>query len=91
MFWLKMSYIDTGNDKNLKISNFYGFYAFFSKFLMNVMDWNAKTGQQGRNVLSSRLLRRVNCSFLVKKLQIDTEIDKKPKTFQFSKVFCNFC
>ena len=37
-----------------KISNFptfKGFMRFFSKFLTDFMDWNGKTGQQGKNVL----------------------------------------
>ena len=48
---MKKSHNDTENDKNLKFSNFQRFYAFFSKFLTDFMDWNGKTGQQGKNVL----------------------------------------
>ena len=69
--------------KVLKFSNFQRFFALFSKFLTELMDCNVKTGQKGKNVLSIRLLRRVYCSFSVKKSQIDTENDKNLKIFQF--------
>ena len=63
-----------------KLSNFQNnFYAFFlSKFLTNFVDWVFGKGQQGENVLSSRLSEEFIAVFYVRSSQIDTENDKKP-------------
>ena len=55
MFRMKMSQIDTEIDKNLKNSSFQKFYALFFPFFDRLCDLNVEKGQQGRNMLSSRL------------------------------------
>ena len=79
---MKMSQIDTETDKKPKYFQFSKIYAFFPKCLTDFVNWNVEKGQQGKNVLSSRLFRKVFYrSFLVKMSQIDTENDEKPKIF----------
>ena len=60
VFPMKKSQIDPKMTKIPKFSNFHRFYVF-SKFL--TVDWTVEKGQQGENVLSSGLFRRVYCSF----------------------------
>ena len=47
-------------NKNQRFPIFQDFMHFF-KFLTDFVDWNIKKGQQGKNVLSSKLFRRVSC------------------------------
>ena len=71
---LSISFFDFFNGKCLnltpkltkipKFSNFQSFYAIVSQFSIDFVDWNVERGHQGKNVLSSRLFPRVNCSFL---------------------------
>ena len=56
---MKMSQIDTENDKNLKISHFSKISCFFSKFLADFVNWNVEKSQEGKNVLSSMLRKRM--------------------------------
>ena len=83
-----MSQINTEIDKKPKIFQFSKILCIFSKFLTDFVNWNVEKGQQGKNVLSSRLFRRVYCCFQVKMSQINTENDK---TSNFSKFLCMFC
>ena len=46
-----------------KCSNFKIVYAIFSIDSMNFVDWNVEKSQQGKNLLSSRLFRRVYSVF----------------------------
>ena len=48
IFWLKMSQIDTENDKNPKNFQFSKISCNFSKFLSNFANWNVEKGQQGK-------------------------------------------
>ena len=61
---MKMSQIDTENDKNSKTFIISKIYALSSKFPTDFVDWNVEKGQQGKNVLSNRLFRRICCTFL---------------------------
>ena len=67
-----------------KISNFRRLYAFFPKFSTDFVDWNVKKGQQRKNVLSSRLFRRVYCSF-----PNENDLKFTPKMTK-NKIFSNF-
>ena len=59
---MKMSQIDTKNDKNLKILEFPKIsYRFSSKISMDFMGWNVGKGQQWKNVLYSRLFWTAFC------------------------------
>ena len=52
--------------KMTKVPNFFifkRFYAFFSKFSTDFVDWNVYKGHQGTNALSSRLFRKVYFKF----------------------------
>ena len=62
--YMKNSQIDTENNKKPKSSNFQFFYCIFCNGLDGFLDRNDLKGQQGKNWLSSRLSRRVCCSFL---------------------------
>ena len=53
-FKMKMSQIDTEDDKNSKISLFSKILGIFLKFPTNFVDWNVKNGQQGKNVISTQ-------------------------------------
>ena len=46
---------NTENDKNPKIFHFSKILSIFSKFSTDFVNWNIEKGQQGKNVLSSRL------------------------------------
>ena len=61
VFQTKKSQIDTEKDKTHK--SFQSF-CFFIKVSTGFADWNILRGQQGESGLSSRLSRRVYCSFL---------------------------
>ena len=62
---MKMSQIYTENYKDPRnFSIFEDFFAFFSKFLTDFVDWNVEKGQQGKNVFSTSLSWRDYCSFL---------------------------
>ena len=56
----EISQIGTETDKKLRISTFQRFYAVFVKFMTVFVDWNVRKGQQGKNLLSSRLFWMVN-------------------------------
>ena len=58
---MKKTQIDTENDKKPAIFQFSKILCtFFSKFAMNnFVDCHNETGQQGKNMMSSRLFRRV--------------------------------
>ena len=60
---MKMSQIDTKNDKTPKFSNFQKSYAFFFKFSTDFVDWNVEKGQEGKTVLSSLLRKEINVVF----------------------------
>ena len=49
------------------------------------MVWNVLRGQQGKRWLSSNHFQEFIAFFQIKMSQIDTEIDKQLKIFQFSK------
>ena len=55
VFQVKMSQINTENDKKFEFFSFPKFLCFFSTFLKNYVDWNSKKDQQGKVLLSSRL------------------------------------
>ena len=48
MFCLKMSQIDTENDKNPKSFQFSKISCIFSNFLTDFVNWNVEKGQQGK-------------------------------------------
>ena len=48
MFCLKMSQIDTENDKNPKSFQFSKISCIFSKFLTDFVNWNVEKGPQGK-------------------------------------------
>ena len=48
MFCLKMSQIDTENDKSPKSFQFLKISCIFSKFLTDFVNWNVEKGQQGK-------------------------------------------
>ena len=56
VFIVKMSQIDTEDDKNPKFSNFQSFYAFFVEVSTNFEDWKILKGQQGKSWSSSGIL-----------------------------------
>ena len=76
--------------KTLPFSKFQSIYAFFSKFLTDLMDWNVEKGQQGKNVLSSRLFWRVYFSFRFENVLNCQRKWQKPKSFKFSKFLSIF-
>ena len=54
--------------------------------MTDFVDWKVEKGQQGTNLLSSRLFRRVNCSSQVeKKLKLAPNLTKNPKFSTFQK------
>ena len=60
---MKMSRIDTQNDKNPKFSNIQRFYSFFSKLSTDFVNWKDEKGQQGKNALSSMLRKEITAVF----------------------------
>ena len=69
MFCLKMSQIDTEKDKTPKIFPFSKSLCIFLELLQKVffmhfstdfVNWNVKKGQQGKNVLSNMLRKKMN-------------------------------
>ena len=50
---VKLSQIETENDKNPKFSGFQSFYAFFVGVSIDFVKWNILKGQQGTSWLSS--------------------------------------
>ena len=50
------------------------------------MDWNVEKGEQRKNLLSSSRYEEFFAFLEMKTSQMDTENDKNPKGFQFSKV-----
>ena len=86
--------IITKMTKFSKFFDFQSFYAIFVKFSTDFVDWNVEESQQGTSLLSLSLFSLFEDIMEVcklKKSQIGTEFDKKPKIFQFSKFLCNFC
>ena len=55
VFKVKMSKINTENDKKPKNFQFPKFLCILSKFLSDYVDWNSEKDQQGKTLLSSRL------------------------------------
>ena len=65
-FLLKMSQINTKNDKKRKFLNFQCFYAFFVEVSTDSVDWKVlRVQQRGTGWLSSILFRRVYCISLI--------------------------
>ena len=88
---MKKSQIETENDKNPTIFQISKILcSFFSKFLTDLMDWNVEKGQQGKNVLSTRLFRRVLFSFRFEIVLNYQRKWQKPKKFLIFKVFKHF-
>ena len=56
MFKMKMSQIDTENDKNPKVSKFQRYYAFFVDVSTDFVDSNVFEGQQRKNWFTCSLL-----------------------------------
>ena len=91
MFWMKMSQIDTENDKNPENFQFPKISCHFSKFLTDFVNWNVAKGQQGKNVLSSMLRKAINAVFQTKIVQNWHRKRQNSKIFQFSPFLFNFC
>ena len=63
-----------------KFSIFQSFYAILVKFSIDYVDWRVSMGQQGNNLLSSSLFRRVYSSFWTEKsLKLAPKMTKNPK------------
>ena len=60
---MKMSQIDTKNDKNPKVFQILKILSIFSKLSTDIVIWNVKTCQQGKNVFSSMPLEEKNAVF----------------------------
>ena len=60
---MKLSQIDTEINENLKIFQFSKILPFSPKFSTDFVDWNVEKGQQGKNVLSSILIKEMNAVF----------------------------
>ena len=90
---MKMSRIDTKNDKNLEIFEFPEILcSFFSKISIDFIDWNnMKRLNNEKMCCPVDFLEELITVVQVTTSQIDTEIDKNPKIFQFSKFLRNFC
>ena len=71
-----------------EIPNFPIFKDFrhFSNFLTDFVDWNVEKGEQRKILLSSSCYEEFFAFFEMKTSQMDTENDKNPKGFQFSKI-----
>ena len=83
--------------KILKSSNFQSFHLFFPEFLIDFVHWNVEKGQQGKGWVSFHevvivvvFYEDTIAMFRMKMCPIDTENDKIPQNFQFSKTLCNF-
>ena len=53
--------------KKQKVPEFYSFYAIFIKFLIDSVDYNVETIQQGTNSLSKSFFEEMNVVFNMKK------------------------
>ena len=53
---MKISQIETKNDKNPKISNFQSFYAIVVNISTDFVNWIAANGHQSTTLLSSSVL-----------------------------------
>ena len=60
---MKLSQMDTKNDKNLIIFSVFKILKIFSKILTDFVDWNVKKCQQGKYVLSSMLRNEIIAVF----------------------------
>ena len=58
IFLVKLSQIDTENDKNPKVFQFSLSVSFFSKSPTDIVNWNVEEGQQRKNVLSKFLEKK---------------------------------
>ena len=87
MLWIKMSQIDTENDKNL---NFQRFFCIFSKFLTDFVDWNVEKGQQGKNVLSSMFSEEIHAVFFIENGLELTSIKTKIRIFSDFHIFLQY-
>ena len=63
VFWVKVSQINTEYDKNPQTFQFSKNLCILFKFVTDFVNLNVENGQEGKNVLSSRLFWRVYCSF----------------------------
>ena len=64
VFHVKISQIDTENDKNpKKTPSFQRFYVLFPQFSTNFDNCNFETCRQRKNVLSSMLRKEINAVF----------------------------
>ena len=58
------------------------------KISTDFVDWNVEKGQQGKTLLSSKIFRRVYCSFLNEKcLKLTLKMTKNPKVFNFQSLY----
>ena len=65
---------------------------FFSKVSLDIIDCNVEKGQQWKKMCCPvGFLEELITVFQVTMSQIDTEIDKNPKIFQFPKFLTIFC
>ena len=93
VFQVKISQITIDYDKLPQLFQVSKFLYIFFKFLTDFVDWKFEKGQQGKKVLSSRLLRSVflvfkwNCLKLTPKM---TKISKFSKSQRFYAFFSNF-
>ena len=86
MFWLKLSQIDTENDKNHEIFQIPKILCrFFSKISVDFIGWNVEKGQKWKPVLSSRLFWTVFCNLFGDNVSNWLRKWQKPKIFRFSK------
>ena len=76
---MKLSQIDTKNDKNRNVSKI---LCIFSKFSTDFVNWNVENGQQGKHVLSSMLRKKTNAVFQTKIVE-----NGKRKRQIFEKIF----
>ena len=91
LFWLPQGH--QNDPKMRKFDNipvFLRFNAIFVNFSIDIVDQNVENDQQGTNTLFNRLFQELIAVFQIKVSQIDTENDKKPKTFHFSIFFAIF-
>ena len=90
VFQVKVSQINTENEKKFKFFQFPKFLCFFSTFLKNYVDWNIEKDQQGKNLISSRRFRRVFCCFLSENVSNQHRKWQRTQNFSIFKDFMIF-
>ena len=77
--------------KNPKVSKFQRFYAFLLTFRQ--ISWIPMFLRVNKEKIGSPVVfyEEINAMFKKKMSETDTEDDKNPKIFQFSKFLCIFC